>query len=90
VPRYLLTVSRPPHHIGTPTARVERYNGDQPFKRGPLSASVSGDRLTMEYGCVDLADVRLCLADEGRRCNFVCWVVGLLDNVRFAEGVDLA
>ncbi len=72
------------------TDHRRRNHDDQPFKRGPLSASVSGDTLTMEYGCADLADVRRCLADEGRRCYFVSWVVGLLDNVTLADGVDLA
>jgi hypothetical protein len=90
VPQYLLIVSRRPRQVAEPTARVAQYRYDQPFKRGPLSASVSGDTLTMEYGCADLADVRRCLADEGRRCNFVSWVAGLLDNVTLADGVDLA
>jgi hypothetical protein len=91
VPLYVLIVSRRPHHAAKPTAHVERYNSDQPFKRGPLSASISsgGDTIMMRYGCAGMADVRRCLADEGRRCDFVSWVVGLLDNVTFAEGVEL-
>ena len=89
MPQYLLTISRRPQQNGKPTARIERFDNDAPFKRGPLSASISSDdTLMMQYGCADMADVRGCLANEGRRCDFVSWVVGLLDNVTFAEDVD--
>jgi hypothetical protein len=87
LPQYLLTVSRRPRNGEKPTACVEQYNSDQPFKRGPLWASISSDILVMRYGCNGMEDVRKCLADEGRRCNFVSWVVGLLDNVTFADGL---
>jgi hypothetical protein len=89
VPQYLLTVSRRPRRGEKPTAHLEPYDSHEPFKRGPLSASISGagDTLIMRYGCVDMADVLRCLADEGSRCGFMPWIVGLLDNVTFAEAV---
>jgi hypothetical protein len=42
----------------------------------------------MRYGCEGMAEVRRCLADEGRRCDIMSWVVGLLDDVTFADDVD--
>jgi hypothetical protein len=76
-PFYLLTVSRHPHHTAKPTAHIQRYDSGQPFKRGPLSASISsgGETITIQYGCAGMADVHRCLADEGRRCDFVSWVL---------------
>jgi hypothetical protein len=89
--QYLLTITRRPRHTGElPAAHVEPYRGDKPFKRGPLSASMAfaEDVLTMHYGCEGMSDVRRCLADAGRRCDFLAWENGSLDQVTFAEGVD--
>jgi hypothetical protein len=93
VPQYLLTIKRRPHHIKeSPTAHVEPHSGTEPFKRGPLGGSigVGADILTARYGCEGMAEVRRCLANEGKRLDFTPWAVGLLENVTFAEDIDLA
>ena len=91
MPQYLLAIIRRPHHIKDfPTAHVEPYSSTEPFKRGPFGGSIRADILIMRYGCEGMAEVRRCLANEGKRLDFTPWVVGLLENVTFAEDIDLA
>jgi hypothetical protein len=89
MPRYKLTITRRPRHMDElPTAYLALHPDAEPFKRGPLSASMDDeDVLTMHYGCEGMSDVRHCLADAGRRCDFILWKNGVLANVTFGKGV---
>jgi hypothetical protein len=47
------------------------------------------DRLFARYGCESMVDVHEILAEVGHRTGFSPWQDGRLENVTFADGIEL-